>query len=133
MLKFKPAGEAFARPVSAEGMALLCAHPWPGNIRELQNFIERINIMTDEQTVSAETVRYYLDRALTGGTADKGSELGEYGSLSLADAKEAFEKNFLEKKLKEFDYNITKTAEAVGMYPGNLNSKIKRYGIKTEK
>ncbi|MDR1932465.1 MAG: sigma-54 dependent transcriptional regulator [Spirochaetales bacterium] len=128
MLKFKPPGEACVRTICAEGMALLCAHPWPGNIRELKNFIERINIMTDEQLISAETVKYYLGES---GGSDDG--LGEYGSMSLTDAREAFERNFIEIKLKAFDYNITKTAEAVGMYPSNLHGKIKRYGIKTEK
>jgi two-component system nitrogen regulation response regulator NtrX len=129
MLKFKPPGEASARTIGAEGMALLRAHPWPGNIRELKNFIERINIMTDEQSISAETVKYYLGESSGGG--DDG--LGEYGSMSLTDAREAFEKNFIGTKLKAFDHNITKTAEALGMYPSSLHGKIKRYGIKTEK
>jgi two-component system nitrogen regulation response regulator NtrX len=130
MLKFKPQGEAPVRSVCAEGMALLLAYPWPGNIRELKNFVERINIMTDEQSISAETVKYYLGESSPGGSGDG---LGEYGSLSLADAREAFEKNFIEKKLRAFDFNIKKTAEAVGVYPSNLHGKIKRYGIKTEK
>ncbi|MDR1625640.1 MAG: sigma-54 dependent transcriptional regulator [Spirochaetia bacterium] len=131
MLKFKPAGEANARTLSAEGMALLCAHPWPGNVRELKNFIERVNIMTDEQSISAETVKYYLDEV--GVSGGRGDGLGEYGAMSLTDAKEAFEKNFIAAKLKSFDYNISRTAEAVGMYPSNLHGKIKRYGIRAEK
>jgi two-component system nitrogen regulation response regulator NtrX len=131
MLKFKPAGEVSARTISAEGMSLLCAHSWPGNVRELKNFIERVNIMTDEQSISAETVKYYLGESGVSGETDDG--LGEYGAMSLSDAKEAFEKSFIEKKLKVFDFNITKTAEAVGMYPSNLHGKIKRYGIRTEK
>ncbi|MDR3200899.1 MAG: sigma-54 dependent transcriptional regulator [Spirochaetales bacterium] len=128
MLKFKPPGEAAARTISPEGMALLRAHPWPGNIRELKNFIERINIMTDEQSISAETVKYYLGEP---GRVDDG--LGEYGAMSLTEAREAFEKNFIATKLKAFDYNITRTAEALGMYPSSLHGKIKRYGIKTER
>ncbi|MCL1818435.1 MAG: sigma-54 dependent transcriptional regulator, partial [Spirochaetaceae bacterium] len=128
LLKFKPPGEALARSVSREGLDALAAYPWPGNIRELKNFVERVSIMSDEEVVSAETVKYYLGDS---GGSDDG--LGEYSGMSLADAKEAFEKNFIQKNLKALDCNIAKTAEALGMYPSNLHGKIKRYGIKTEK
>jgi two-component system nitrogen regulation response regulator NtrX len=131
MVKFKPPGEAAVRTISPQGMALLREHPWPGNIRELKNFIERINIMTDEQSISAETVKYFLGESGVGGKEDDG--LGEYGDLPLGDAREAFEKNFIEKKLKVFEFNITKAAEALGVYPSNLHGKIKRYGIKIKK
>jgi two-component system nitrogen regulation response regulator NtrX len=131
MLKFKPPGEAAVRTISPEGMTLLREHPWPGNIRELKNFIERINIMTDEQSISPETVKYFLGEG--GGEGKQNDGLGEYSALPLGDAKEAFEKKFIEKKLKAFDFNIAKAAEALGMYPSNLHGKIKRYRIKIEK
>ncbi len=130
MGKFKPAGEDSPRTISAEGMAFLRAYSWPGNIRELKNFIERINIMSDEQCVSLETVKYYLGES---GTEGKDDGLGEFGAMPLGDAKEAFEKLYIRKKLEAFDFNITRTAEAIGMYPSNLHGKIKRYGIRMEK
>jgi len=129
MGKFKPPGEERSRTISADGMALLQAYSWPGNIRELKNFIERINIMSDEHCVSAETVRYYLGEAES--AQDDG--LGEFGSMGLTEAREAFEKLYLRKKLKAFDYNITRTAEAIKIYPSNLHGKIKRHGIRMEK
>ena len=129
LLKFRAPGDSRGRSISREGMEVLAAWPWPGNIRELKNFVERVSIMSDEEEVSAETVKYYLGDS-GGGSGDG---LGEYGGMSLADAKEAFEKNFIEKKLEALDYNIAKAAEAMGMYPSNLHGKIKKYGIRTEK
>ena len=86
--------------------------------------------MTDEHCVSPETVKFYLgeDKA---GRKDDG--LGEFGAMPLGEAKEAFEKLYLESKLAACGFNITKTAEAIGIYPSNLHGKIKRYGIKIEK
>ena len=130
LLKYKAPGETRVRNISREGMEVLGAYPWPGNIRELKNFAERVSIMCDEESVSAETVKYYLDDHGPGGGDDG---LGAYGAMSLTEAKEAFEKNFIEKKLEAAGYNIAKTAEAMGMYPSNLHGKIKRYGIRTEK
>ena len=129
LLKFKAPGEARSRSISREGLEVLASYPWPGNIRELKNFVERVSIMSDEDEVSAETVKYYLGDP----KGEPGDGLGEYGAMSLAGAKEAFEKNFIGKKLEALDYNIAKTAEAIGIYPSNLHGKIKKYGIRTEK
>lgn len=129
MGKFKPPGEKTSRRISTEGMALLQSYPWPGNIRELKNFIERINIMSDEHCVSAETVKYYLGEA----EVQEDDGLGDLGSMALNEAKEEFEKRYLQKKLAAFDYNISRTAEAIKIYPSNLHGKIKRHGIKIKK
>ena len=132
MKKFKPSLEEEARTISPEGMEILRQYSWPGNIRELKNFIERINIMSDELCVAPETVKYYLGETKTDAEQDV-DDLGEFDSMQLNDAKEAFEKRYLEKKLKKFDFNITHTATAIGIYPSNLHAKIKRYGIEIEK
>ncbi|MDR2588953.1 MAG: sigma-54 dependent transcriptional regulator [Spirochaetales bacterium] len=130
MVKFKPPVERSPRSISPEGMSLLQSHPWPGNIRELKNFIERINIMTDEQCVSPETVKYYLGESRT---EAQGPAPDEFTGMSLGDAKEAFERGLIERRLAAAGYNIAKTAEALGIYPSNLHGKMKRYGIKAEK
>jgi two-component system nitrogen regulation response regulator NtrX len=129
MKKFKPPGEELPRTISREGINYLLQYNWPGNIRELKNFIERLNIMTDEQCVSLETAKYYLGE---NEAAKKDDGLGEFGSMQLGAAKEEFEKRYLSAKLKEHNLNITRTAEAIGIYPSNLHGKIKRYGIKLD-
>ncbi|MBN2508630.1 MAG: sigma-54-dependent Fis family transcriptional regulator [Spirochaetales bacterium] len=126
MKKFAPSPEGRKRSISTKGKTLLKEYSWPGNIRELKNFMERINIMTDEEVISAETVLYYL-----GEQKDLSSpgDLGEYGDLKLNEAKDLFERNFLTQKLKEYSFNISQTAQQLGIYPSNLHAKIKKFGI----
>ncbi len=48
---------------------------------------------------------------------------------TLKEAKSEFERAFLEKKLREFEWNISQTAEAIGIERSNLHKKIKAYGL----
>ena len=118
------------REISADGLKLLKEYPWPGNVRELKNFVERINIMSDEETISADTVGYFLDEKREMESSDG---LEEYTRMKLNEAKEIFEKKLLLQKLKQNGYNISKTAEVLGIYPSNLHGKIKKFGIEIKK
>ncbi len=128
MTRFQTQGNRVSKTISEKGMKLLRAHSWPGNIRELKNFIERINIMTDEEDISEETVKYYLEE-----TRETSNQSDEYSELKLNDAKDKFERQFLIRKLEENSYNISKTAVNLGIYPSNLHGKIKKFGIEIRK
>jgi two-component system nitrogen regulation response regulator NtrX len=130
MNKFKDPTRESPKHVSSEGIEILKNYPWPGNIRELKNFIERINIMADDDAISAATVNYYLGEKRR---IENANGLEEYSSMKLNEAKEEFEKKLLLQKLEENGYNISKTAEALGIYPSNLHGKIKKFGIETKK
>ncbi|MDX9799852.1 MAG: sigma-54 dependent transcriptional regulator [Spirochaetia bacterium] len=122
------------KSISPEGIAFMKEYQWPGNIRELKNFIQRISVMTDESVVSAETVGFYLGESdlalLSGEKPDSGGQIGGIDAeLNLNDAKEQFEKKFLVSKLEKNSYNLTRTAQDLGMYPGNLHQKLKKLGI----
>lgn len=124
------------KTVSPEGLQILENYSWPGNIRELKNFIQRISVMTDEDEISAETVKYYLETGI-GESKEKNESfaandsfiVSEDENISFNDAKELFEKNFLLKKLEKNSYNIAKTAGELGVYPSNLSQKLKKLGI----
>ncbi len=131
MNKFRQANGSGRKIISKEGFRVLHDYPWPGNIRELKNFVERINIMVDEDEIPAETVLYYLGENAR--TAAKNGWLDAFGEMKLNDAKNEFEKTLIEEKLKANQYNISKTAEALGIYPSNLHGKIKKLGIHIEK
>ncbi len=119
------------RAISEDGMKILLAYEWPGNIRELKNFVERITIMSDDTEFTAQSVTSCLgDRKETG---DKEDFLGEFQGMGLNEAREVFEKRFIEQGLKKNGNNITKTAQTLGIYPSNLHGKIRKYGIKTDK
>jgi two-component system nitrogen regulation response regulator NtrX len=119
------------REISPEGLALLSARPWPGNVRELANFIERLAVMSDERLVSAATVT----RVLNEGAREKPEPLvaRRYGELSLAEAKELFERDYLVQRLRECDYNVARAADASGIHPSGLHAKIKKFRIEQEK
>jgi two-component system nitrogen regulation response regulator NtrX len=127
MEKFKPEPSAAPKRVSDEALALLMDYDWAGNIRELKNFVERVNIMADEDEISADTVQHYLGEKTT---EKPRSFLTEFEEMKLSDAKDHFEREFLIQKLQENENNISRTAEALGIYPSNLHGKIKKYGIK---
>jgi len=126
MEKFQSPNNELCKTISKAGLELLKKYTWPGNIRELKNFIERINIMSDEEEISIETVKYYLKETVTQVTATKNNE---YSDMKLNDAKDKFEKQFIIQKLEQSDYNISRAAETLGIYPSNLHGKIKKLGI----
>ena len=61
------------------------------------------------------------------------SPLGDYLSLGLSDARDRFERQFLEAKLREYGFNISRTAQDLGIYPSNLHAKIRKFGIEVER
>ena len=109
--------------ISPEALKRLTAYSWPGNIRELKNVVERLVIMNTSESIEEKDL-LFLDNFLGPERAD--DYLG-YGGWK--EAKEAFERDFLAKKLSENNWNVTKTAETLGVERSNLHRKIKAYGI----
>ena len=119
------------RRVTEDGTERMKAYDWPGNIRELKNFVERINIMSDADEIDAEVIAQHLG---TGRRSQPKVELLEaFRDMGLNEAKESFERQYIEMKLAEHGNNISRTAEALEMYPSNLHGKLRKYGIKVER
>jgi len=120
-------GEAPKR-LSDDAINVLLRHSWPGNVRELKNIIERLVIMTPSDVITANDV------PALGMGADKIPEepCVPISADSYREAKMDFERQFLVKKLKEFNGNISRTAEAIGVDRSNLHRKIKSYGIEVK-
>lgn len=129
-LKELNASDAPVRRLDTEAIERLERYDWPGNIRELKNLVERIIIMTDDQSVGADAIENLLGQA---GGRRKSDIFDEFDGKSLGDARDEFERRYLERKLAEHDYNITRTAQALGIYPSNLHGKIKKFGIRIER
>jgi len=130
MEKFKRPSAKEPKTVSAEGMRILSSYHWPGNIRELKNFVERVNIMSEEPVISAESVGSFLGAAPR---REANGALAAYGGMTLADARDRFERDLIEAKLQETGGNISRAAEALGVYASNLHSKMKKLKITAEK
>jgi two-component system, NtrC family, nitrogen regulation response regulator NtrX len=107
------------KEITDEAVKMLQKHSWPGNIRELKNVLERLVIMTPSRTINA------------GDMFIPESPGSDYFSFStLKDARDAFERDFLLRKLEENAWNISKTAEILDMERSNLHRKIKAYDIR---
>jgi two-component system nitrogen regulation response regulator NtrX len=87
--------------------------------------------MVDEEEITEETVAYYLGENERVGGAD--GWLDDFQDMKLNEAKDKFEKDFIERVLRQNGSNISKTAEVLGIYPSNLHGKIKKLGIHINK
>ena len=130
MGKFKRPSEKQPRTVSREAMKILSAYHWPGNIRELKNFVERVNIMAEEPEISATSVKAFLGAARRAGEDDA---LGAWTGMTLAEARDDFERQLIAARLRENGGNISRTAESLGLYASNLHSKMKKLKMRAEK
>jgi two-component system nitrogen regulation response regulator NtrX len=130
MEKFKRPSEKKPRVVSPEAMKLLAAYHWPGNIRELKNFVERVNIMTEEPEISAAAVKGYLGAARR--TEDDGV-LAAFAEMGMSEARDEFERQLIAARLRENGGNISRTAQSLGLYASNLHSKMKKLKMRVEK
>ncbi|NLN59688.1 MAG: sigma-54-dependent Fis family transcriptional regulator [Deltaproteobacteria bacterium] len=115
------------KSIDDEALSLFQDHDWPGNVRELKNFTERLVIMTPGLTIAAGDVPS-LEKEIHGDMPEDRMPLAD----SFRAAKVDFEKNFIVRKLQEFDGNISRTAEAIGLERSNLHRKIKAYGLETK-
>ena len=108
----------------------LINYNWPGNIRELRNIIERVSILASNE--SKNSVNNILKDILNENQNNKTNNdfLNNAMSFPLKEAREVFEKNYLEKQLKKNYGNIAKTADNIGMERSALHRKLKLLGIK---
>jgi two-component system nitrogen regulation response regulator NtrX len=113
-----------------DAIELLKRYHWPGNVRELKNLVERLVIMTAAEDILADDIPGPYNEAPK---KDRGLEPAVEGLDTYKDAKAEFERAFLGKKLKEFNGNVTQTAEAIGIERSNLHKKIKAYGLDKER
>jgi len=101
---------------------------WKGNVRELKNTVERLIIMTPGEAIDVDDLRdiVRLEAKATGGDNEK-ERPG-----TLREFKESAERTFLVGKLRENNWNISKTAEVIGTPRSNLYKKLEQYGISQE-
>jgi two-component system nitrogen regulation response regulator NtrX len=114
-----------------DAIEAMMAYNWPGNVRELKNIVERLVIMSPHQTIAFADLPTSIQR---GGDRDPGGRAYLPGEgVSLKQAREDFEREFILQKLQENEGNISRTAEAIEMERSNLHRKIKSYGIEAKK
>ncbi len=108
----------------------LYTYNWPGNVRELRNLVERVTILSANE--SKENINKMMDDILaSSSSAENEQSLLEKSFASpLKEAREHFEKEYLMTQLKKNHGNISKTADFIGMERSALHRKLKSLGIK---
>ncbi len=121
---------ATGRPVrnfDDEAISALQAHDWPGNVRQLKNTVERMLILTGEEgaiSIDMLPVDIMADSEIIRPNAST-----EIMTLPLREARETFEREYLNVQIQRFQGNISRTAEFVGMERSALHRKLKGLGI----
>jgi two-component system nitrogen regulation response regulator NtrX len=117
------------REIGDDAMAVLQAHNWPGNVRQLRNIVERLLILASDdaaQAISADLLPSDLGAGApwaNGGTGDL------VISLPLREAREIFEREYLMAQINRFGGNISRTAAFIGMERSALHRKLKSLGV----
>jgi two-component system nitrogen regulation response regulator NtrX len=109
--------------LSPEALAYFLTYDWPGNVRELRNMVERLVIMAPRDVIGVDDLPAPLrpkDAPATG---------QEPRDRSLREAREQFERAYILAELRINDWNMTRTAERLGIERSHLYRKIKAYGI----
>ncbi len=111
------------KEIEKQALDLLCHYSWPGNVRELKNLVERLAIMVENDVIDESDIPAPYNPDAAEGVAPIESQF--FSIQHLKDAKKAFEKEFIQRKLLKNSNNITKTAEAIGVERSYLHKKIK--------
>jgi two-component system nitrogen regulation response regulator NtrX len=114
-----------AKVFSKEAILMLNRYHWPGNVRELRNLVERLFIMSPNKEIQASDIPPPFNQV----QGMKDAYASGLAASTYKEAKGIFEKAFLVKKLQEYNWNISQTAEAIGIERSNLHKKIKAYGL----
>lgn len=122
-----------AKHLSKEVLKALSAYKWPGNVRELKNIIERLAIMTQEDIIEISALPAEIKSAVNTEEDNTTSNIIFPDFSDLKEAREHFEKEFIRSKLIENNWNVSKTAEEIGLERSNLHRKIKNFKIDVEK
>jgi two-component system nitrogen regulation response regulator NtrX len=114
------------KEIDGRAVSLLQQYPWPGNVRELRNFIERLIIMSPGQTIGPEDLPYDFVKQLQAvpPTHDP------YQYPTLREARASFEREYLLRKLSEYDWNVSMTAAQIGVERSHLHRKMKSLEIR---
>jgi two-component system nitrogen regulation response regulator NtrX len=103
-------------------MELFLRHPWPGNVRELRNTIERLVILGDSDRITVGDVMFF-------GLSSREDALPAEDA-TFQEFKDQAERSFLQRKLEENDWSVSRTARELGMQRSNIYKKIEKYALR---
>jgi two-component system nitrogen regulation response regulator NtrX len=116
------------KTMTDEAVSRMMEHNWPGNVRELKNIIERLVIMSPSEIITARDIPPFVREGET-----SNDNRAVFAHQSYRDARVDFERQFITRKLEENEWNVSKTADAIGLERSNLHRKIKLHGLEAKK
>ncbi len=120
------------RGLSPQTLTLLQSYAWPGNIRELENEIERLLVLAgDEDLLPAELVSGRIRDAVRSPSRNEPLPLGESTPVNLNEAVEQLERQLISRGLEETQGNRSKLSRLLGISRSNLLLKIQKYGLQS--
>ncbi|GAB5507983.1 MAG: sigma-54-dependent Fis family transcriptional regulator [Rhizobiaceae bacterium] len=118
------------RRIGDDAMAVLQAHNWPGNIRQLRNNVERLLILArgedKDEPITADLLPSEIGDVMPRAPNQSDQHIM---ALPLREARELFEKEYLVAQINRFGGNISRTAEFIGMERSALHRKLKSLGV----
>ncbi|MBX3596384.1 MAG: sigma-54-dependent Fis family transcriptional regulator [Rhizobiaceae bacterium] len=118
------------RRIADDAMAVLQAHNWPGNVRQLRNNIERLMILIRDGDASSPITSDLLPSEIGDVMPRAPTQSDQHiMALPLREAREMFEKEYLIAQINRFGGNISRTAEFIGMERSALHRKLKSLGV----
>jgi two-component system nitrogen regulation response regulator NtrX len=118
------------RRIGEDAIAVLQSHDWPGNVRQLRNNVERLMILAGGDpgaVITADMLPQDVGSMVPSMPNGNGGE--QLMGLSLREAREVFEREYLIAQINRFSGNISRTAEFIGMERSALHRKLKALGI----
>jgi two-component system, NtrC family, nitrogen regulation response regulator NtrX len=123
--KFSAAYGRKPKEFTSESIEALQNYAWLGNVRELKNTIERVVIMVEKQRITADDLPRF--------NVSEEPPASSFRFPSFKDATDAYQREFILHKLAEFDGNVTKAADAMGVDRSHLYRRMRNLGINAEK
>jgi DNA-binding NtrC family response regulator len=115
---------------SRDALEWLVGYEWPGNVRELRNAIERSIVLADRDEVSSEDLPEELRRGGNMPIRGAGEAASFFFEPDFREAKRKFEVEYLVRRLKTHQWNVSKTANEMGLHRQSLQEKLRELGIK---
>jgi two-component system nitrogen regulation response regulator NtrX len=112
------------KELSEAALGVMLRYPWPGNVRELRNLIERLVIVVPQDRIEPLHLPPELFRS--------SSRMAQLPGATLHQARDAYEREFILRKLEENQWHMTRTAQALGLERSHLYRRMRTLGITAE-
>lgn len=118
-----------SKTFTEEALDRLKGYEWRGNVRELRNVVERLLILEEKDEIRASDVDQFV-RPVDNSDGRAQELIRAYDDFT--EARDQFEKHFIQQKLLQHDWNVSQTAETIGIQRSHLYNKLNKYGIERD-